>query len=76
MSGYSPLLTTGQEEKGTITSVYSTVNNYALITHWLGVAQGSETAKPVKELARENDDPQVIDTTAQVYRWTDLEVSR
>ncbi|MGI7008360.1 phosphoethanolamine transferase [Citrobacter braakii] len=73
---YSPLLTTGQEEKGKIKSVYSTVNNYALITHWLGVAQESETAKPVKELARENENSQVIDTTAQVYRWTDLEVLR
>lgn len=52
--------------------MYSTVNNYALITHWLGVAQESETAKPVKELARENENSQVIDTTAQVTTTRDV----
>ncbi|MDG4714148.1 phosphoethanolamine transferase [Enterobacter hormaechei] len=56
---------------GTVEKAYSTVNNYMLMTHWLGVSLNNASANstPIQFIELLDAKISVMDTTGDIYLW-------
>ncbi len=69
----SPQVTSGWLPEGTVSAPYSTVDNNALISQWMGITLRHRPPLTFTQLLeRRNTEVCVVDTTGEVYRWAEL----
>jgi glucan phosphoethanolaminetransferase (alkaline phosphatase superfamily) len=75
---FSPLLSDEKRLQSSYNSRWSTVNNYNLISHWLGISPTGDEHLGLKNwLARQTEQRvEVMDTTGRIYLWEELEATR
>jgi glucan phosphoethanolaminetransferase (alkaline phosphatase superfamily) len=77
---FSPLVDEDARLAGRYDAPWSTVDNYALMSAWLGIAQNNRQAEPLRAYLARHETRQVpvevMDTTGRVYAWHELKEAR